>query len=96
MNKATCPKIPKSGQASGSLCLASRGRVIVRLGFLGLICNCSMFCCALLYVHSSFAIILMWKREVVALLCFFFLVSCCVPIPRGAMGLSAFCDCGIS
>ena len=25
--------------------------------------NCSMFCCALLYVHSSFAIILMWKRD---------------------------------
>ena len=33
-------------------------------------CNCSMFCCALLYVHSSFAIILMWKREMVALLSF--------------------------
>ena len=27
------------------------------------ICNCSMFCCALLYVHSSMAIILMGKRE---------------------------------
>ena len=26
-------------------------------------CNCSMFCCALLYVHSSFAIILIRKRE---------------------------------
>ena len=32
------------------------------------VCNCSMFCCVLLYVHSSFAIILMWKRELVALL----------------------------
>ena len=32
-------------------------------------CNCSMFCCALLYFHSSFAIILMEKRELVALLC---------------------------
>ena len=31
-------------------------------------CNCSMFCCALLYVHSIFAIILMGKRELVALL----------------------------
>ena len=31
-------------------------------------CNCFMFCCALLYVHSSFAIILMGKRELVALL----------------------------
>ena len=27
-----------------------------------------MFCCALLYVHSSFAIILMGKRELVTLL----------------------------
>ena len=32
------------------------------------VCNCSMFCCTLLYVHSSFAIILMGKREQVALL----------------------------
>ena len=31
-------------------------------------CNCSMFCYALLYVHSSFAIILMGKRELIALL----------------------------
>ena len=29
-------------------------------------CNCSMFCCTLLYVHSSIAIILMGKRELVA------------------------------
>ena len=28
-----------------------------------------MFCCRLLYVHSSFTITLMAKREVVALLC---------------------------
>ena len=32
------------------------------------VCNCSMFCCTLLYVHSSFAIILMGKRGPVALL----------------------------
>ena len=31
-------------------------------------CKCSMFCCVLLHVHSSFAIILMGKRELVALL----------------------------
>ena len=30
--------------------------------------NSSMFSCGLLYVHSSFAIILMGKRELVALL----------------------------
>ena len=35
------------------------------------VCNnyCSKFCCALLCVHSSFAIILMGNRELVALLC---------------------------
>ena len=32
-------------------------------------CNCSMFCCALLCVYSSFAIISMGKTELVALLC---------------------------
>ena len=32
------------------------------------VCNCSMFCCTLLNVHSSIAIILMGKRELVALL----------------------------
>ena len=32
------------------------------------VCNCSMFRCTLLYVHSSIAIILMEKRELVALL----------------------------
>ena len=31
-------------------------------------CNCSMFCYALLCVHSSFAKILVGKRELVALL----------------------------
>ena len=62
-------------------------------------CNCSKLCCSLLYVHSSFAIILMGKREreLVALLS---LSSWCLVIviralPRGAMGLSAVCDCGI-
>ena len=32
------------------------------------VCNCSMFCCTLLYVHSSIAIILVGKRELIALL----------------------------
>ena len=32
------------------------------------VCNCSMFCCALLYVHSEISIILMGKRGLVALL----------------------------
>ena len=42
---------------------ADKHRLVVRF------CNCSMFCCALLCVHSNFAIILMGKRELVALLC---------------------------
>ena len=32
------------------------------------VCNCSMFCCTLLYVHSSFAVNLMAKSELVVLL----------------------------
>ena len=32
------------------------------------VCNCSMFCCTLLYVHSSIAIILIGERDLVALL----------------------------
>ena len=32
-------------------------------------CNCSMFCCALLCIISSFAIISMGKTELVTLLC---------------------------
>ena len=32
------------------------------------VCNCSLFCFMLLYVHSSISIILMGKRELAALL----------------------------
>ena len=32
------------------------------------VCNCSVFCCTLVYVNSSIAIILMGKRELVAVL----------------------------
>ena len=39
------------------------------------VCNYSMFCCTLLYVRSSIAIILMGKRELVALL---YLSSLCL------------------
>ena len=57
-----------------------------------------MFCCTLLYVHSSIAIILMGKRELVALLNLssWCLVMVLAALPRGATGLSAVCDCGIS
>ena len=58
-----------------------------------------MFCCTKLYVHSSFAIISMGKRErAVCLAWFVFLGSRggYVALPHGAMSLSAVCDCGIS
>ena len=61
------------------------------------VCDCSMFCCTLVYVHSSIAIILMGKRELVALLnSSSWCLVCWVALPRGAIGLSAVCDCGIS
>ena len=53
-----------------------------------------MFYPTLLYVHSSIAIILMGKRELIALLNLS--RGGWVALPRGAMGLSAVCDCGIS
>ena len=64
-------------------------------------CNCPMFCYALLYVHSSFAIILMAKRGRERAGCFalfVFLVSrdCFVAFPRDVTGLSAVCDGDIS
>ena len=39
------------------------------------VCNCSFFCCTLLYVHSNIAIILMGKKELVTLL---YLSSWCI------------------
>ena len=51
-------------------------------------CVCSMFCCTLLCVLSSFAIILMEKRELVALL-FVFLMSCSSPSPCHRLVCSA-------
>ena len=59
------------------------------------VCNCSMFCFTLLYVHSSLAIILIGKRES-WLLCLVYLAGvcdCCVALPYGAMGLSEIFDC---
>ena len=48
--------------------------------------------------HSSLAIILMGKRELVALLISFLMscdCKCALVVPHGAMGWSAVCDCGI-
>ena len=47
-----------------------------------------------LYVHSSFAIILMGKREswLLCLVCPPGVRDGCVALPRGAIGLSSVCD----
>ena len=60
-------------------------------------CVCSMFCCVVLCVHSSFVIILMKKRDLVALLCLssWFLMTSYVALPHGDVDWSAVCDCGI-
>ena len=54
------------------------------------VCNCSMFCCTLLYVHSSIAIILMGKRELVALLnlsswCLVMVERLFLTVPQGCL-----------
>ena len=53
-------------------------------------CNCSMFGCTLLYVHSSIAIILMGKRELIALLnlpswCLMMVARLFLAVPRGCL-----------
>ena len=52
--------------------------------------NCSMYCCTLLYVHSSIAIILMGKRELIALLnlsswCLVMVERLFLAVPRGCL-----------
>ena len=55
------------------------------------VCNCSIFfCCTLLYVYSSIAIILMGKRELVALLtlsswCLVMVERLFLAVPRGCL-----------
>ena len=54
------------------------------------VCNCSMFCCTLLYVHFSIAIILMGKRELIALLnlsswCLVLVERLFLTVPRGCL-----------
>ena len=54
------------------------------------VCNCSMYCCTLLYVHYSIAIILMGKRELIALLnlsswCLVMVERLFLTVPRGCL-----------
>ena len=61
------------------------------------VCNCSMFCCTMLYVHSSIAIILMGKRELVALLnlsswCLVMVEWLFLTVPWGCLRFVIFLD----
>ena len=54
------------------------------------VCNCSMFCCTLLCVRFSIAIILMGKRELVALLylsswCLVMVERLFLAVPQGCL-----------
>ena len=54
------------------------------------VCNCSMFCCTLLYVHSSIAIFLTGMRELVALLnlsswCIVTVERLFIAVPQGCL-----------
>ena len=54
------------------------------------VCNCSMFCCTVLYVHSSIAIILMGKRELIALFnlsswCLVMVERLLLEVPQGCL-----------
>ena len=57
-----------------------------------------VFCFVLCYFVSILVLQSFWWGRESWLLCFVYLVSChcCVALPRGAMGLSVVCDCGIS
>ena len=64
---------------------------------MGVLCF-SLFWYALLFVLSSFAIILKRNRELVALLNVLRMSCYCkwyVAPPHGGVGWSAICDCGI-
>ena len=65
-----------------TFCLLSTPIVVV--------CNCSMFCCMLFYVHSSIAIILMGKRKLIVLLnlsswCLVMVERLFLAVPRGCL-----------
>ena len=93
-----CPNIhPRSlglGQKVKTLFSGFGGSVVVDFLFIVTpivgVCNCSMYCCTLLYVHSSIAIILMGKRELIALLnlsswCLVMVERLFLAVPRGCL-----------
>ena len=62
------------------------------------LCTWSVFCCALLCVPSSFAIISMEEERAGCFALFVSLVSrdCCVALPHDVNSLFVLCDSGIS
>ena len=81
-NRASCKQTVEGLMRHGSVVVDSLLIVTPDVGF----CNCSMICYALLYVHSIFAIILMGKRDLVALLslsswCFVIVVWLFLAVP---------------
>ena len=56
------------------------------------VCNCSMFCCTLIHLHFSIAVILLGKRELVTLLnlsswCLVMVERLFLAVPRGCLRL---------
>ena len=88
------PSPPPPPVGLGCWPFSSGGSVVVDFLFIVTpivgVCNCSMFCCTLLYVHSSSAIILMGKRELIALLnlsswCLVMVERLLLAVPRGCL-----------
>ena len=78
--------VPNNNQISGSVVVDFLFIVTPIVG----VCNCSMFCCTLLCVRSSIAIILMGKRELVALLglsslCLVMVERLFLAVPQGCL-----------
>ena len=91
--KCICPPPPPPG-GLGCCPFWGGGSVVVDFLFIVTpivgVCNCSMFCCTLLYVHFSIAIILMGKRELIALLnlsswCLVMVKRLFLAVPRGCL-----------
>ena len=85
-------KPPSVVEWHGHLFFPKRCSVVVDLLFIVApivgVCNCNVFCCALLYVHSCSVIILMGKRNLIALLS---LSSWCLVIVVVFLALSWVC-----
>ena len=85
-------KVPKDWRMVNVTAIFKKGEKYKPSNYrpVSLTCNCSMFCCTLLYVHFSIAIILMGKRELIALLhlsswCLVMVERLFLTVPRGCL-----------